>query len=479
MFKLYGERKEFFQWDLNQKIIVEDSSITEVHFCNGTEDCALVCEVYEESGQRFANVPNIILQSCLPIRVYAYCGDCYTKVADIFKVRPRNKPADYVYTETEIKSLDELESRMAEAEKVIEKIKDSVILPSISSTFGNNSWATIAEVAKRGIAQNYWNVGDYKMLNVPVYTITRHSQTGDEIKINQYELMTAWSVMPNVKYEILCLADGRAVLRYAGAAGGSSTSKPREEGIYPTGSEFSKVVFTITESFQSIPATIIGFNHDKVSNKIHYGRDRAGITLQLGANRNIYGDSKVGVFDISIDCLMAEENKFKAPNSVLLDCKNGATNWSESGFRVGLQKILNDTEVGQYITAVRKQTSHHWQEGQRWAAYLDTNDKVFLPSEYEYYGEVLYAPAREGEQYELYRDGYSKFMWTNNLLEGTAANDRIHFRSAVANKVNTNNADSSYNCGMYLTVKSLNPVSVSYAHSYAAGGAYIAPCFCL
>lgn len=117
MFKLYGERKEFFQWDLNQKIIVEDSSITEVHFWNGIEECALVCEVYEENGKRLANVPNILLQERLSIRVYAYCGDCYTKDYKLYKVTPREKPADYVYTETEIKSYEKLDERIAKLEE--------------------------------------------------------------------------------------------------------------------------------------------------------------------------------------------------------------------------------------------------------------------------------------------------------------------------------------------------------------------------
>lgn len=137
MFKLYGERKEFFQWDLNQKIIVEDSSITEVHFWNGIEECALVCEVYEENGKRLANVPNILLQERLSIRVYAYCGDCYTKDYKLYKVTPREKPADYVYTETEIKSYAKLEERIAKleqqptgtSEKKFEKIATVTVTP--------------------------------------------------------------------------------------------------------------------------------------------------------------------------------------------------------------------------------------------------------------------------------------------------------------------------------------------------------------
>lgn len=109
---------------------------------------------------------------------------------------------------------------------------------------------------------------------------------------------------------------------------------------------------------------------------------------------------------------------------------------------------------------------------------MDTADKVFLPSEWECYGEVLYAPAREGDQYELYKEGYSKFMWSSELLSGAVTAGRLHFRSAVGSKVGTD-LDSRYNCGVYITVKNLDPVSVSHAYSYASGGGFIAPCICL
>lgn len=101
MFKIYDGREEFYQWDSNQKLIIEDPSINEVHFCNRTDDCSLVCEVYEEEGARLVNVPNILLQTDWAIRVYAFCTD-HTKTCKTFKVNARTKPADYVYTEDEL-----------------------------------------------------------------------------------------------------------------------------------------------------------------------------------------------------------------------------------------------------------------------------------------------------------------------------------------------------------------------------------------
>ena len=116
MFKIYDGRTEFYQWDLDRKIIVADPAINEVHFCNKTDDCSLVVEVYEFEGQRVANVPNVLLQTDWDIRVYGYCGDSYTKQAARFKVKARTKPADYIYTETEVRTLDYLEDKLDEIE---------------------------------------------------------------------------------------------------------------------------------------------------------------------------------------------------------------------------------------------------------------------------------------------------------------------------------------------------------------------------
>lgn len=105
MFKLQNGREEFFQWDLNQRLLVSDPTVDEVHFCNRTDDCSLVCEVYEEDGVRMVNVPNILLQDSWDIRAYAYCS-CFTKVEERFKVKARMKPADYIYTETEMVTVE-------------------------------------------------------------------------------------------------------------------------------------------------------------------------------------------------------------------------------------------------------------------------------------------------------------------------------------------------------------------------------------
>jgi hypothetical protein len=116
MFEIINGREHFYQWDLNQKLIVNDAYITEVHFSNNAAVAALVCEVYEEDGLRLVNVPNIILQDFWKIKVYGYLEN-FTKVEDCFEVIERAKPSDYIYTEVEIKNYEALEKRIEELEK--------------------------------------------------------------------------------------------------------------------------------------------------------------------------------------------------------------------------------------------------------------------------------------------------------------------------------------------------------------------------
>lgn len=116
MFQIYDGREHFYQWDLNRQILVTDPTIAEVHFCNRTEDCSLVTEVKEIGGFLLADVPNILLQQSFDLHVYAYDGNA-TRYDAVFTVKPKSKPSDYAYTETEIKSFEHLENRIDQIEK--------------------------------------------------------------------------------------------------------------------------------------------------------------------------------------------------------------------------------------------------------------------------------------------------------------------------------------------------------------------------
>ena len=133
MFKIYDGREQFYQWDINRKLIVEDASIVEVHFCNRTDDCSLVCETYVEDGVTLVNVPNILLQNDWRIHVYAFDGE-HTKHDACYDIIARTKPADYAYEETEVLTWHTIN------EKVDEALGNTgYYVPSID-TDGNLTW---------------------------------------------------------------------------------------------------------------------------------------------------------------------------------------------------------------------------------------------------------------------------------------------------------------------------------------------------
>lgn len=112
-FCIEGGRKCFYQWDLNQKIIVNDRNIDEVHFCNGTSDKSLVSVV--KDGK--ASVPNVLLQVACKVKVYGYSVN-HTVVEKVYEVKARTKPEDYVYEETEVYRWAELDKRIQQLEEI-------------------------------------------------------------------------------------------------------------------------------------------------------------------------------------------------------------------------------------------------------------------------------------------------------------------------------------------------------------------------
>lgn len=118
MFQIEDGRSQFYQWDLNRRLIISDNEITQVHFCNRTEECSLVCDAYTENGIRLVDVPNVLLQTNWRINVYAFDKE-YTKHNAVFTVIARTKPADYVYTETEVHTWNELDEKIAAVQETI------------------------------------------------------------------------------------------------------------------------------------------------------------------------------------------------------------------------------------------------------------------------------------------------------------------------------------------------------------------------
>ena len=135
MFQIYDGRTSFYQYDLNRKLIIDDKSITKVHFCNRTGSCSLVRCAYEVNGLWLVDVPNVILQESYRINVYGYDSE-YTKHSASFNIVARTKPEDYVYTEQEVAQWEALEERIAQIEE--NGISDETIAAAIDNYLVEN-----------------------------------------------------------------------------------------------------------------------------------------------------------------------------------------------------------------------------------------------------------------------------------------------------------------------------------------------------
>ena len=118
-FKILNGRNRFYQWDINQKLIVEDYDPTcQIHFNSPGERCSLLVKPYTLNGKTVIDVPNKILRDSgkVLIYVYYYENEKYTKKNYVFDIVKRQKPADYVFTEDEVLTWEALEKRISDVE---------------------------------------------------------------------------------------------------------------------------------------------------------------------------------------------------------------------------------------------------------------------------------------------------------------------------------------------------------------------------
>lgn len=111
---------ELYQWDTGRIIQIDpenDYIIHEVHFTTTAMAVAYVVKTYTEDDITYCAVPNILLQQyqsivCYEVRENEQGEE--TVSSTIFKVNKRNKPEDYIYTESEQYTYKQLESDFAE-----------------------------------------------------------------------------------------------------------------------------------------------------------------------------------------------------------------------------------------------------------------------------------------------------------------------------------------------------------------------------
>lgn len=137
--KILGDSPGFWQWDTGQKLVVEDDGMcNEVHFCNTLSTEAMVLSIKEQDGLRVVDVPNILLQQASMLMAYLYRYDTdgsETCCVYRFSVIPRPKPANYVYTETEVQNYSSLAARMDALEEQNPEVTPEIMTEVVDVDF--------------------------------------------------------------------------------------------------------------------------------------------------------------------------------------------------------------------------------------------------------------------------------------------------------------------------------------------------------
>ena len=125
MLTLNDGRAELWQWDTGRTLAV-DADCSQVHFSNKVFGRSIDVDVIDGA----AVIPDILLQTDKDLNVWAFVGTAeigYTKISKTFTVNRRNKPADYVFTPVDQKTLDDLQSQIGDLADLTTEAKDTLV----------------------------------------------------------------------------------------------------------------------------------------------------------------------------------------------------------------------------------------------------------------------------------------------------------------------------------------------------------------
>lgn len=114
--KIYNGRKYFYQYDHNQKLILDgDLPLTDLHFVTDEYDKAVCMPVYDDNSVKVCDVPDKLLETYGKLTVYGWIDE-YTVIRFVFKIVERKQPDDFVPA-SDIVKWTELDERITELEE--------------------------------------------------------------------------------------------------------------------------------------------------------------------------------------------------------------------------------------------------------------------------------------------------------------------------------------------------------------------------
>ena len=168
-----------YQWDTNRTLTIKDLDFDEVHFENAVIDKAIKTTPQDENA---VVIPNELLQSPIDIFVYAVKNGKVIGFKN-FTVVARKKPADYIYTPTEIETFETLKKNISEVLTEAKKYTDDAVknfdvsdinikideVMSVTSTNPVQNKVVTEHIA--GVVQGFtdWSVQVHEELKQEVY----------------------------------------------------------------------------------------------------------------------------------------------------------------------------------------------------------------------------------------------------------------------------------------------------------------------
>lgn len=145
-------RTELWQWDTGRKIVVDDRSVSEVHYSKYSSTQAITREVI--NGK--AEIPNYLLQDTHDVTVYAYSGSIengYTVAEKTFSVAKKPKPANYVETKEDQAILAKLKAEIGDLTALQTNAKDNLV-EAINEAAASGAGYGVKYIAEGYIGEN-------------------------------------------------------------------------------------------------------------------------------------------------------------------------------------------------------------------------------------------------------------------------------------------------------------------------------------
>lgn len=176
-------RGALWQWDTGRRVLVDDSSVKQVHYQNKCFGRSVDVDVGDDGT---AIIPDELLQDWHPLTAYAYVTDDaggYTKVQVDFAVHKRAKPANYVYTPTDQMTLQMIQRQIGDLDDLTTENKSTIV-------------AAINEAARTGGGGTKYQIGNGLILDAKTNTLS--VDTASAVERNNTKPITSAAVYAEV-----------------------------------------------------------------------------------------------------------------------------------------------------------------------------------------------------------------------------------------------------------------------------------------